>query len=134
MEQVTAIGGIFFKASDPALMSAWYRDHLGIANHDGHTEFLWRPHDSPAETARTVWAIFPTDTDYFGPSQSSCMINYRVENLDRMLDQLHAAGIPIIKVEDHDYGRFAWITDPEGNRIELWQPPSSSSSSPSPKP
>jgi len=122
MEQITGIGGIFFKAQDPVRMAAWYRDHLGLANQDGNTEFLWRPHDQPAETASTVWSVFPADSDYFGPTQTPYMINYRVANLDRMLDQLRTAGIPIIKVEDYDYGRFAWITDPEGNRIELWQP------------
>ena len=69
-----------------------------------------------------TWALFPNDTDYFGPSGQACMINYRVANLDRMLDQLRSAGIAIEKSQDFDYGRFAWITDPEGNRIELWQP------------
>jgi catechol 2,3-dioxygenase-like lactoylglutathione lyase family enzyme len=122
MEQVTGIGGIFFKARDPARMAAWYREHLGIRGEDGHTDFVWREHDQPNRIGRTVWSLFPADTDYFGPASTSFMINYRVSNLERMLEQLRVAGISVDKVEDHAYGRFAWITDPEGNRIELWEP------------
>jgi predicted enzyme related to lactoylglutathione lyase len=121
MEQVTGIGGIFFKARDPGLMAAWYREHLGIATQDGHADFTWREKDRPEQIGRTVWSIFPADTDYFG---SSAMINYRVADLDRMLEQLRRSGVTVEKTEDYDYGRFAWITDPEGNRIELWQAPS----------
>ncbi len=122
MEQVTGIGGIFFKARDPARMTAWYREHLGIQAEDGHADFAWREHDRPDEMGRTVWSIFPADTEYFGPSATPFMVNYRVASLDRMLDQLRRNGITVEKVEDYDYGRFAWITDPEGNRIELWEP------------
>lgn len=119
MEQVTGIGGVFFKAQDPARMAIWYREHLGIATADGHADFAWREKDRPDEIGRTIWSIFPADTDYFG---SAVMINYRVSNLDRMLEQLRSSGIAVEKVEDYDYGRFAWIRDPEGNRIELWEP------------
>ena len=122
MEQVTGIGGIFFKARDPARMAAWYREHLGIRSEDGHTDFVWREHDQPNRIGRTIWSLFPADTDYFGPASTPFMINYRVSNLERMLEQLRVAGISVDKVEDHAYGRFAWITDPEGNRIELWEP------------
>jgi catechol 2,3-dioxygenase-like lactoylglutathione lyase family enzyme len=122
MEQVTGIGGIFFKARDPARMAAWYREHLGIRGEDGHTDFVWREHDQPNRIGRTVWSLFPADTDYFGPASTPFMINYRVSNLERMLEQLRVAGISVDKVEDHAYGRFAWITHPEGNRIELWEP------------
>jgi len=122
MEQVTGIGGIFFKARDPARMAAWYREHLGIRSEDGHTDFVWREHDQPNRIGRTIWSLFPADTDYFGPASTPFMINYRVSNLERMLGQLRVAGISVDKVEDHAYGRFAWITDPEGNRIELWEP------------
>lgn len=103
-------------------MSAWYRDNLGISSTDGTADFLWREHDKPDEVGRTVWSIFPENTDYFGPSRLGFIVNYRVANLDRMLEQLRRSGITVEKVEDHDYGRFAWITDPEGNRIELWEP------------
>ena len=122
MEKVTGIGGIFFRVRDPAKMSAWYREHLGIAIEDGHADFAWQQGDRPDQAARTVWSLFPADTDYFGPARPGFMINYRVASLDRMLEQLRRGGIAIEKVEDYDYGRFAWITDPEGNRVELWEP------------
>jgi catechol 2,3-dioxygenase-like lactoylglutathione lyase family enzyme len=122
MEQVTGIGGIFFKARDPARMAAWYREHLGVGNGDGQADFVWREHDQPHRIGRTVWSLFQQDTDYFGPASTPFMINYRVSNLEPMLEQLRVAGISVDKVEDHAYGRFAWITDPEGNRIELWEP------------
>jgi predicted enzyme related to lactoylglutathione lyase len=122
MEQVTGIGGIFFKAQNPARVASWYREHLGIQAEDGHADFAWREKDRPQELGRTVWSIFPTNTPYFGSSSAPFMINYRVANLDRMLEQLRRSGVAVEKVEDYDYGRFAWITDPEGNRIELWEP------------
>ena len=121
-EKVTGIGGIFFRVRDPARMSAWYREHLGICAEDGHADFLWREKERPDEVGRTVWSLFPADTDYFGPTQPAFMINYRIANLEKMLVQLRQSGITVEKVEDYDYGRFAWITDPEGNRIELWEP------------
>src|SRR5262245_55708878 len=122
MEHVTGIGGIFFKVRDPARMTEWYGKCLGILAEYGHAELPPRTVNQPDETERTVWSLFPADTDYFGPSGQSFMINYRVANLDRMLDQLRQAGVAIEKMEDYDYGRFAWISDPEGNRIELWEP------------
>jgi predicted enzyme related to lactoylglutathione lyase len=112
MEKVTGIGGIFFKVRDPERMAAWYREHLGIGAEDGSADFA---------ACRTVWSLFPADTDYFGPARPAFMINYRVASLERMLAQLREHGIAVEKVEDYDYGRFAWITDPEGNRIELWE-------------
>ena len=121
MEKVTGIGGVFLKARKPAQMTAWYQEHLGIEAQDGHADFAWRDKDRPEEIGRTAWSLFPSDTDYF---RSTAMINYRVARLDPMLEQLRSAGIAIEKVEDYDYGRFAWITDPEGNRIELWEPKS----------
>ncbi len=123
-EKVTGIGGVFFRVHDPARMAAWYRDHLGIHSDDGNADFLWREHERPDEIGRTVWAVFPADTNHFGPSRPAFMINYRVSNLERMLAQLRRDGVVVEKVEDYDYGRFAWITDPEGNRIELWEPKS----------
>jgi catechol 2,3-dioxygenase-like lactoylglutathione lyase family enzyme len=103
-------------------MSAWYRDNLGISAEDGHADFLWRDTAHPNETGHTVWSLFPENTDYFGPTRPAFMINYRVSNLEKMLLQLRQNGVIVEKVEDYDYGRFAWITDPEGNRIELWEP------------
>jgi predicted enzyme related to lactoylglutathione lyase len=122
--KVTGIGGIFFKVRDPERMSAWYREHLGICVEDGHADFVWCEKEKPEEVGRTVWSLFPQDTDYLGPAQTSFMINYRVANLDEMLAQLRRNGVTVEKVEEYEYGRFAWITDPEGNRIELWEPKS----------
>jgi predicted enzyme related to lactoylglutathione lyase len=122
MERVNGIGGVFFKARDPKKMAAWYRDHLGIENKGGYAIFAWREKDNPDRIGRTVWTLFPTNTSYFGSSAAPMMINYRVANLERMLAQLRRAGVAVEKVEDFAYGRFAWITDPEGNRIELWEP------------
>jgi catechol 2,3-dioxygenase-like lactoylglutathione lyase family enzyme len=123
VERVTGIGGIFFKAKDPATLATWYREHLGIDSNDGYADFPWRDADRPDEVGRTVWSLFPADTDYFKPSKQPFMINYRVSNLPRMLDQLRRKGVVVEKVENYDYGSFAWVMDPEGNRIELWQPP-----------
>ena len=122
MEQVTGIGGVFFKVKDPKGMAAWYQKNLGIQSKGGYTDFVWRDKDHPEEKGHTAWRIFPTNTTYFGQSPSSLMINYRVSNLDRMLEQLRTSGVKIEKVENYAYGGFAWITDPEGNRIELWEP------------
>jgi catechol 2,3-dioxygenase-like lactoylglutathione lyase family enzyme len=124
IERVTGVGGVFFKAQDPRKMAAWYRDNLGIQNRGGHGDFTWREKDNPDRIGHTAWALFPTNTSYFGSSAAPMMINYRVANLDRLLEQLRRAGVPVEKVEDGEYGRFAWITDPEGNRIELWEPKS----------
>ena len=121
-ETVTGIGGIFFRVRDQARMAAWYQKHLGICAEEGHADFVWREQERPDETGRTVWAIFPADTEHFGPSRPAFMINYRVSNLEKMLAQLRREGITVEKIEDYDYGRFAWITDPEGNRIEFWEP------------
>ena len=123
MERVTGIGGIFLKARDPQKLIAWYREHLGIAaGDDGSAVFNWRE-GVPAGGGSTVWALFPSDTDYFGPGPAPFMINYRVADLDAMLTQLRAAGVPVDeRVEEAEYGRFGWAQDPEGNRFELWQP------------
>jgi hypothetical protein len=122
LEQVTGIGGVFFKAREPKGLVAWYRTNLGILAKGGYTEFTWRDKDHPDELGHTAWRIFPTNTTYFGQSASSLMINYRVANLDRMLERLRNNDVKIEKVDNYDYGRWAWIMDPEGNRIELWEP------------
>jgi hypothetical protein len=122
IEKVTGIGGVFFKVNDPKGMTAWYRTNLGIQSRGGYADFTWREMNRPEEIGHTTWRIFPTNTTYFGQSSSPLMINYRVANLDRMLKQLRDSGVKIEKVEDYDYGRWAWLTDPEGNRVELWEP------------
>src|SRR5215471_12024235 len=121
-KRVTGIGGVFFKGRDHKTLRAWYAQHLGIMSEDWGTMFQWREHDNPEIEGITTWCIFPGDTQYFG--DSALMINYRVENLDALLEALSAEGVRIDpKRDDHEYGRFAWIYDPEGNKIELWEPP-----------
>lgn len=120
MKRVTGIGGVFFKAENPKRLYAWYEKHLGLRAKPGEG-IAFR---EPADGSRTVFAIFPSDTTYFQPGRSDFMMNFRVEDLDRLLEALRAEGVEIDpKREDFEYGRFAWIMDPEGNRIELWQPP-----------
>lgn len=120
-EQVTGIGGIFLKAQNPKKLAAWYRDNLGLPMKGTMARFLWSERGKPEQQGQTVWSLFPTNTDYFGASLSSVMINYRVTNLDRMIEQLRSKGVAVEKTEDSDYGRFTWVTDLEGNRLELWE-------------
>src|SRR4051794_37257492 len=124
IKRVTGIGGIFFKTDDPEKTQAWYEKHLGIApSPDGGVMFKWR-HADEERAGVTVWAPFPRDTKYFDPGGAPFMINYRVDNLDALLEALQAEGVWIDpKRDDSEYGRFAWIRDPDGNRIELWEPP-----------
>jgi lactoylglutathione lyase len=121
---VTGIGGVFFRADDPERVSAWYEEHLGIPTGPSGATFLWWEHDDPEVEGRTVWAAFPKNTGYFGSGDQEFMINYRVRNLDRLLARLAAAGVQQVDtLEAYAYGRFAWILDVEGNRVELWEPP-----------
>jgi len=124
MKKVTGIGGIFFEARDPEALRAWYRQHLGIeCNEDGAADFEWPDPDRRNHTGRTIWSLFPHDTRYFDLSKQPFMVNYRVANLDALLDELREAGVEVdVRVEQYEYGRFAWVMDPEGNRIELWEP------------
>ena len=125
-ERVTGIGGVFFKAKDPKALVAWYRHHLGIAVGGPAPvgpAFAWRERDDPSQLGTTTWAIFREETTYFAPSKAPFMLNYRVRNLDRMVAQLRGRGIEVEpKIVDDAAGRFAWLLDPEGNRIELWEP------------
>lgn len=124
MKRVTGIGGIFFKSKDPTKMKEWYRTHLGIDSGNDGATFEWRDKDNPDRVGMTVWSPFPHDTKYFNPSAAPFMINYRVENLDRLLEHLRKEGVSADdRIEEYEYGRFAWIMDPEGNRVELWEPP-----------
>ncbi|MCW3061276.1 MAG: Glyoxalase/Bleomycin resistance protein/Dioxygenase family protein [Capsulimonas sp.] len=125
MKRVTGIGGIFFKSKDPKVLTDWYASHLGIPlGEHGEVMFKWRGAEPSTEEGVTVWAPFPEDTDYFEPTKAAFMVNYRVDDLDALLEALTAEGVEIDpKRDDSEYGRFAWITDPEGNRIELWEPP-----------
>ena len=123
-ERVTGIGGVFFKARDPKALSAWYREKLGLAVKDGAewSLFEWRERENPG-VGTTVWSLFRSDTKYFAPSQATFMVNYRVRDLDRMLAQLRASGVRVEgKVAEEFNGKFAWVVDPEGNKVELWEP------------
>ncbi len=124
MQRVRGIGGIFFKARDPKALSQWYQANLGIEVSEwGGAVFKWSEHDANG-TAQTVWNPFKADTTYFAPGTASFMINYRVDDLDAMLAQLRAAGAQVDeKVEESEFGKFGWVVDPEGNKVELWQPP-----------
>ena len=125
MKRVTGIGGIFFKSKDPESLRAWYRQHLGIEveSWGGHA-FSWRSEANPEGIGTTVWNVFKADSKYFNPSNAPFMINYRVENMDELIPLLRSEGCEVDpKVEDTEYGKFGWVMDPEGNRIELWQPP-----------
>ena len=123
MGKVTGLGGVFFKCADPERMYAWYETHLGMKRDGGEFRFQWVDKDTGA-AGMTVWALFKRDTKYFAPSDAPFMFNYRVDDLDGLLERLRAEGVKVDdRREDHDYGRFAWVMDPEGNRIELWEPP-----------
>jgi predicted enzyme related to lactoylglutathione lyase len=121
MAKAIGLGGIFFKSRDPAALSAWYAEHLGLRLEDwGGVRF----DEDAARPGFTLWAPFAADTDYFGPGTQSYMINFRVDDLDALLAQLRAAGVAVDERTDiSELGRFGWILDPEGTRIELWQLP-----------
>ena len=125
MKRVTGIGGIFFKAKDPKTLCKWYRTHLGIDVQDwGGAAFRWNSEDNPIGSGTTIWSPFAADTTDFGSPGSSFMINYRVADLDAVLGALRSEGCAVDeKSEQSEYGKFGWVVDPEGNRIELWQPP-----------
>lgn len=122
MQGIIGVGGIFFKAKDPERLYQWYEKHLGLkrAPHGAGVAIPW---PKPDQRGFTAFAIFPKDTEYFNPSRASFMLNFCVADLDGLLKNLRTEGVEIDpKREDYDYGRFAWIMDPEGNRIELWEP------------
>ena len=124
MKRVIGIGGIFFKSKDPEKLRAWYQKHLGLEpDAYGGVVFDCRDHHGSETAVQTVWSVFPSDTAYFDPGSAPFMINYRVENLDSLLRQLRSEGVAVDEhIEQYAYGRFGWIMDPEGNKIELWEP------------
>ena len=123
MKRVTGIGGIFFKSPDPKRLGVWYRDHLGLDVTDwGGAIFQWGGPES--EPGMTIWSPFAQDTDYMEPSSASFMINFRVADLDALLATLRTEGCNVIdKTETSEQGKFGWVIDPDGNKIELWEPP-----------
>ena len=113
----SSVGGVFFRAQDPVALRAWYAEHLGIDMEEYGTTFTAKEGD------QTVWAPFPNDTAYFGSTGQQLMVNFRVRDLDAMLAHLRAAGVQVDdRVEKMKSGRFAWASDFEGNRFELWEP------------
>jgi predicted enzyme related to lactoylglutathione lyase len=124
MARVTGVGGVFFKSrGDKAALAAWYQKHLGLPLEDFGGAILRWPDDKAEDGGLTVWSVAGSDSKWFSPSDSSFMINYRVDDLDALLSQLRAGGLEIQKgPESHENGKFAWIMDPDGNKVELWEP------------
>jgi predicted enzyme related to lactoylglutathione lyase len=125
MKRVTGIGGIFFKAKDPGSLRAWYKKHLGIDVQEwGGAAFTWTDAAGNPMSGTTAWSIFAADGDYFAPSTTAFMVNYRVDDLAALLQALRDEGCNVLeKTDDSEYGKFGWVIDPEGNKVELWQPP-----------
>ncbi len=123
MKRVTAIGGIFFKCKDPDQVKAWYSKHLGLHTDQYGTTFEWLQADESDKKGYTQWSPFLDSTNYFEPSSKEFMINYRVENIEWLVEQLKKEGVTICdQIESFDYGKFVHILDVEGNKIELWEP------------
>ena len=120
-KRVTGIGGFFFKSKDPKKIKDWYRDRLGLNTDDYGCTFWWK--DEEGEKCSTQWSPFKEDTSYFNPSKKEFMMNFRVNDLEGLMEVLEKEGVTIIgEIEKYDYGKFGWILDPEGNKIELWEP------------
>jgi catechol 2,3-dioxygenase-like lactoylglutathione lyase family enzyme len=121
--RILGIGGVFFKSANRNQAREWYSTHLGLADKGGGAMLPWREHDDPKKEHVTVWTVFPASTDYFDPGHAQFMINYIVDDLDALLDRLKQEGVKIDdKRMNEAYGKFAWIYDSDGNKIELWQP------------
>lgn len=125
MKRVTGIGGIFFKAKDAPALQAWYKRHLGIDVQEwGGTAFSWSDSNNKPVGGTTIWAVGSEKSDQFSPSQAPFMINYRVEDLKAVVAALKTEGCNVLdKIDESEFGKFAWVIDPEGNKVELWQPP-----------
>lgn len=121
MKRVTGIGGMFFKSEDPDAQKNWYKKHLGIPTDQYGWTFWWR--DENGNKCSTQWSPMNADTEYFSPSKKQFMFNFRVDNLIELLKVLKEEGVTVVgEVEEYSYGKFGWILDPEGNKIELWEP------------
>jgi predicted enzyme related to lactoylglutathione lyase len=125
MNRVTGIGGIFMKARDPDALRAWYARHLGVPIDTwGGAAFKWVTPENPTGMGSTVWSISPMSSDYFAPSTSTYMVNYRVKDVHALVALLKSEGCDVPKpVEESEFGKFCWVMDPEGNKVELWEPP-----------
>jgi len=123
MKKVTGIGGVFFKSKDPLAVNEWYKKHLGFDTTPYGTSFEWLEKDDNSKTGVTQWNPFKEDTTYFEPSAKEFMINYRVENLEALVEELKKENVTILdNIETYDYGKFVHILDLEGNKIQLWEP------------
>ncbi|WAC14677.1 VOC family protein [Dyadobacter pollutisoli] len=123
MKKVTGLGGVFFKCDNPQSMNEWYAKNLGLPTSQYGTTFEWRQDDDPSKKGSTTWCTFPQHAESFKPSTKPFMINYRVENLVEMVDELRKDNVTIIdEIAEYEYGKFVHILDPEGNIIELWEP------------
>lgn len=125
MRRVTGIGGIFFHAKDPAALGAWYKRHLGIDVQEwGGAAFPWTDAEGKPAAGTTIWSVGASDSGHFAPSAAPFMVNYRVDDLAALLRALREEGCDVLdKTDDSEYGKFGWVMDPEGNKVELWQPP-----------
>lgn len=122
-KKVTGIGGIFFKCHDPEKMKEWYGNNLGLVTNEYGSVFEFRRTDMPEKKGYTVWSPFEEKTTYFQPSEKEFMVNYRVENIEELLKELKESGVEVCdEIEEYEYGKFVHIMDPEGNKIELWEP------------
>ncbi|OON62097.1 glyoxalase [Massilia sp. KIM] len=125
MKRVTGIGGIFFYAKDPVALRAWYQRHLGVNVLDwGGAAFTWTGEDGKPSGGTTIWSIGPEDSGHYAPGKANFMINYRVADLPALLQALRDEGCQVLEQrEDSEFGKFGWVIDPEGNKVELWEPP-----------
>ncbi len=125
MKRVTGIGGIFLKAKDAPALRAWYKRHLGIdVQAWGGTAFSWADDTGKPVAGTTIWSIGPAEGDTFGPNGAPFMVNYRVEDLQSLVQVLRDEGCNVLeKLDESEYGKFAWVIDPENNKVELWEPP-----------
>lgn len=122
MKRVTGIGGVFFKSKDPKKITEWYHKHLGLETNPYGATFDWYESPDSSQKAQTQWTPFPETTKYFEPSGQDFMINYRVENLVSLVEELKKEGVTIVdKIETYDYGKFVHILDGEGNKVQLWE-------------
>lgn len=123
MKKVTGIGGVFFKCKDPQKMTEWYKKHLGFITNPYGATFEWYESPDSSAKAQTQWTPFEETTEYFEPSARDFMINYRVENMEALVEELKKEGVTILdKIETYDYGKFVHILDVEGNKVQLWEP------------
>jgi predicted enzyme related to lactoylglutathione lyase len=125
MKRVTGIGGIFFHSPDPVALRAWYKEHLGIDVQDwGGAVFTWTDSEGKPTVGTTIWTVGDATSNSFAPSAASFMVNYRVADLHALVKVLKAEGCNVLdKTDDSEYGKFAWVIDPDGNKVELWEPP-----------